>query len=96
MTKQEYDEQLKTLNLLFESKKNELIKMFCNANNPYKVGDVFTDNISSILIEKIKYDPGFDTYPCCVYYGTVLKKDGTPKKSQEKRSAWQSNDIKLK
>jgi hypothetical protein len=95
MTKEQYEDNLKKINLLFESKKKELIKAFCDSNNPYKIGDVFTDHISSIIIEKIKYDSGFGAYPACVYFGTVLKKDGTPKKSQEKRNAWQSNDIKL-
>jgi len=80
----------------FDLKKDNLIKKYCDANNPYKVGDKFTDHMGTILIEKILYytSTSFQfCLPCCVYFGTELKKDGTPKKNGAKRRASQSNDI---
>ena len=75
--------------------KKTLIRELCEANNPYKVGDIFTDHIGSVLVEKIRYDMStYRDYPCCVYYGIELKKDLTPKKSMTRRNAYQSNDIK--
>lgn len=73
-----------------------LRKQYCDANNPYKIGDTFTDHIGSIKIEKIKYDfyPFGGSTPCCIYFGVELLKNGTPNKRGNKRMAWQSNEIK--
>jgi len=95
MTKETLDQELAALLADYEQSKNELIKRYCIANNPYKVGDVFTDRIGSIKIEKIKYSTsGFISGPCCVYFGPELKKDGTPKRSGAVRTAYQSNEVK--
>ena len=96
MNKQELERKLKELQQECELKQKEVMKQFCDANNPYKVGDKFTDHIGSIIIEKISYS--YTTIigtPSCVYYGTELKKDGTPKKNNNKRIAWQSNDVSV-
>ena len=91
MTKETLDKQLAQLLADYEQQKKELIKSYCIANNPYKVGDVFTDHFGSIKIEKIMYSI---RSMCCVYYGPELKKDGTPKKSGAVHSAWQFNEVK--
>lgn len=76
-------------------KKNEVLVEYCKANNPYKVGDTFTDHIGTIKIEVIRYHLSYDyDRSCCTYFGIELKKDGTPKKTGVKRTAYQSNDIK--
>ena len=90
MTKETLDKQLAQLLADYEQQKKELIKAYCIANNPYKVGDVFTDRIGSIKIEKINYSIRM----CCVYFGPELKKNGTPKLSGAKRFAYQSNEVK--
>jgi hypothetical protein len=91
MTKETLDNQLAQLLADYEQRKKQLIKSYCIANNPYKVGDVFTDAYGSIKIEKITYSI---LSMCCVYYGHELKKDGTPKKSGAVRSAYQDNEVK--
>lgn len=97
MSKQELEHKLKELQQEYDLKKKEVMKKFCYANNPYKIGDKFTDHIGTISIEKIGYSLTSTGIPCCNYYGAELKKDGTPKKNNNKRIAWQSNDInKLK
>jgi len=93
MTKQELQNKLEELKHEYELKQKEAMRQFCDANNAYKIGDKFTDHIGSIIIEKIRYSYGGFNDPCCVYFGVELKKDGTPKKNNEKRNAWQSNDI---
>ena len=91
MTKETLDQELAQLLADYEQQKKELIKAYCIANNPYKVGDVFTDKIGSIKIEQIKYSI---LSMCCVYFGPELKKDGTPKKNGAMRCAYQDNEVK--
>jgi len=95
MTKSQLEIKIKELKERFEKDKIDILKKFCIANNPYKVGDVVKDHMGSIIIEKIK----FATYtisgtPECVYYGPELKKDGKPRKDGSKRNVWQSNILK--
>lgn len=95
-TEQLHTEQIR-LKREYEKALKDVAKKYCDANNPYKVGDVFTDHIGSIIIERIEYHTSLGSYYCCVYYGTILNKDGTPtKKKGNKRFAYQSNDITTK
>jgi len=95
MDAETYRKKLSDLKLEFHTKELSLATEFARANNPYKIGDIFTDKIGKIKIEKIQltYSHFSDNLPSCVYTGLELKKDGTPKKSGDKRTAWQSNDI---
>jgi len=72
----------------------EILIEYCDANNPFKVGDTFTDHIGTIKIEKIGYylDAHIGT-GSCEYFGPVLNKDGKPKKDNRKRTAWQINKV---
>jgi hypothetical protein len=92
MTKLELEEKIKKANEDHEHYLKSIMRDYCNANNPYKVGDKFTDHIGSIIIERMNYSYGSN--PCCIYFGLDLKKDGTPTKKGTKRNAWQSNEIK--
>ena len=93
MNKDTLTKKLTELQQVYDLRKRELLIQYCNANNSYKVGDKFTDHIGSIIIERIRYSFGDSlSNPCCVYFGAELKKDGTPKKSNDKRQAWQNND----
>lgn len=91
--KEKLEQELKLLEQEYERSKHNLITTYCNANNPYEIGDIFTDHIGSILIEQIGYSGAFSSYNC-KYYGLELKKDGTPKKLGNKRWAYQSNEVK--
>ena len=74
-------------------KKRSLAIEFANANNPYKKGDIVTDHIGSLRIEKMTWTFGFNNniLPYCHYYGIELKKDGTPMKKQSARAVSQTN-----
>ncbi len=94
MTTGEFKKEMQLALNEYEKNKKRIVERYCLENSPYKIGDVFTDHIGSIRIEKIDFGtPSFSPYPCCLYYGVELKKDRTPKKSGSKRHAWQSNDI---
>jgi hypothetical protein len=96
MELQQLNNKLKNLEKEYELKRRAMVKEYCDANNPYKVGDKFTDHIGSIIIETINYSQSISSNqePACVYYGPELKKDGTPKVNGTKRKAYQINDSK--
>jgi hypothetical protein len=91
MEKSTLDIELKKLNEQYELDKKKLIMNYCFKNNPYKIGDKFTDHLGSIIIEQIKYS---SVDFCCVYIGIELKKDGNPRKDGSKRKAYQTNELK--
>lgn len=94
MNIEEYNTKLKEIQAEYENKKRDLIIFCCKINNPHNIGDVITDHIGSIKIEKIGFSAGFyGALPCCSYTGLVLKKDGLPTKKGEKRTVHQSNII---
>ena len=75
---------------------NDLKKEYAKANNPYKIGDIFTDHIGSIEITECvgAGQIGYIDEPCMVYNGYILTAKGERRKDAATRSAWQSNDIK--
>jgi len=95
MTQQQYDAAINSLYTEYEQKKKKVAEEYAFANNPYKIGDVISDHIGTIIIEKIRFSFPFGSkYPCCVYVGTQLKKDGTPHKRQEYTKIFQTNIVK--
>ncbi len=91
MNYEEYLQKEKNLTIEFENNKTELMKEFIRANNPYKAGDIVTDHIGSIMIERMSFSWGGWGRPCAVYHGIELKKDGTPTKKGSRREVYQSN-----
>ena len=90
MKKQEYESELKTLNREYLGNKNKIIKEYALSNNPHKIGDIIKDHYQKIKIEKVAAISYFNNIECR-YYGTNLKKDGTPFKSGSKSWIHQSN-----
>jgi hypothetical protein len=94
MTPEEYKSKLTAIKLQFEENKSILAKEYAFSNNPYKIGDIITDHIGSIKIEKIQYTLGWESMkelPYCVYSGITLKKDKTPTKTPNQRTVHQTN-----
>lgn len=94
MTELEYRDELVKLETEYRKKRQELMAKFALSNNTVKKGDKFTDHIGTILVEEIKAQGSLTGLPSCIYLGVELKKDGTPKKSGEKRWAYQTNKLK--
>jgi hypothetical protein len=92
MTKEQYYEKLKAIELEYDAMKKTLYREYAFANNPYKVGDFVTDHIGTIKIEKIQAYKAFDL-PSCVYTGTQYKKDGTLSKKQNHTVVNQINIV---
>lgn len=90
MTEQEYNLKVKEMLTRHEKELFGLAKSFALQNNPYTIGDVVKDHIGKVLVESIKIDR-YSKPPRCVYFGTELKVDGTPKKNGAKRNVWQTN-----
>ena len=88
----EYKKRLQVIDNERQKQVNRLNIEFANANNPYTIGDKVTDHNGTILIEKINHTAGaYNHLPSCVYFGLELKKDGKPRKDNNKRNLWQSN-----
>ena len=92
MNKAELKAKFEEIDKESKKKKIEATMQYCVANNPYKIGDRFTDHISTIIIEKISYYLSTDN-PCCIYYGANLTKSCTVNKKEPYRSAYQSNEV---
>ena len=94
MTKQEYLNEVKELDIEHAKKLKALQIKCANENNDVKVGDKFTDHCGTILVEKISVFISYCETPSCVYYGLELKRDGTPTKKGTRRDAYQMNKRK--
>lgn len=93
MELESYKAKIAEITKEFEEKKLAIATAYAISNSPYTTGDIFTDHIGSIRIERSKVDL-YAGPPCLVFYGLELKKDGTPTKKESKRWAYQTNDIK--
>lgn len=94
MTKEEYKSKVIEINNDRELKLKSLAKEYALSNNPYKIGDIVTDHIKTVKIEKIQFTlGGLQSPPECVYTGIELTKKGEPNKKGNKRSVYQSNII---
>lgn len=95
MNSRELIDQLDALENEHNANIRKLVEKYCYSINPYKKGDFFKDHIGVIEIEKIKISidrPYEDSR--CVYYGTIINKNGKPNKLGKKRWAHQSNEQK--
>jgi hypothetical protein len=86
MTEEELKTEIMAARERYNLEMNKIYKDYAFNNNPYKIGDIITDHIGSIIIEVIKWSKIFNRFSSeCVYTGTQLKKNGEPFKSGEKR-----------
>ena len=94
MTPEEYKEKSRELATEYENKRRELIKQYVKENNPYHPGQIITDHIGSILIERVTPEINhMYGIPYATYYGRILKKDKTPTKRNERRWVHQINLV---
>lgn len=90
MTKELYQQRLYDLQKQYLNDRDNIMKEFALANNPYKIDDIVTDHIGSLTIKKISFYLTEDA-PQCIFTGIELKKDLTPVKKQTGRAVYQSN-----
>jgi hypothetical protein len=95
MSKEEYAKAIEEETKAHENRLKLIQKEYAFSNNTVKEGDIVEDRNGKIKVEKIFYSSGYlRGFPCCVYRGVELKKDGTPTKKGDKRDVWQTN-LKL-
>lgn len=93
MTKEEYTAAQKELAEKHRIERLELAKEYALSNNQYKAGDIITDHIGSIRIERVGFYIGLNNNPECTYYGDNLLKSGAISKREPKRTVHQSNIV---
>lgn len=91
MTAKELQEKCVALQRECNDKQNELRKQYAIEHNPVKVGDIVTDHYHTIRVKEMSVYG--HPIPIMLYRGTVLTKQGVPKKRQPvlDNPAFQSN-----
>lgn len=90
MTREEFDNRLKELELEFNKNKKALLANFAISNNTIAVGDIVKDHIGCAEVVKVSINCIYG-YSEMSYNCIELKKDGTPKKKKTMRWVFQSN-----
>ena len=94
MTEQELKEKLKDIERDAQKAKEKVIREYCFANNPVKVGDIVQDHIGFLKVTGINaFHYWGKTQFECVYTGIELTKKLEPCKKQTNRRVYQSNLI---
>ena len=95
MTEQDFDAEIIRIESEAKIQKNKLYIKYAESNRTNNVGDIITDHLCTIKVEKfVVRFPGLSRYPSIVYSGIKLKKDLTPYKNGDWDTIWQSN-IKI-
>lgn len=96
MTKEEYKKLKKDLEASNKLHLNKLARKYAFSNNKVGIGDIISDHIHKIRVDKIKFTIGgncISTLPECVYYGPRLKKNDDPFVNGDRETIWQSNIV---
>ncbi len=98
MNKDEYKKRVAEMEARYNKERLALAKAYADANNPYSVGDILTNGTTIIKVERIRYAQrsGYSEFPLCIYEGTALKKDLTPRKVQPLRGQLYQTQVKEK
>ncbi len=87
---EELKAELKQLEEAHVKLKRRAIRNYCLSKNKVKLGDILTDHIGSIKVQKIGiYYNASDSQ--CVYDGIVLTKSLKPRKDSSLRSVFLNN-----
>ena len=93
MNESQYKSALKEIEREMRVKKSHLAAKYAKANRIHKIGDIVTDHIGSILVEKIMFTGGQSSLPSSVYEGSILTKQNKPRKDGKIRAVYQFNII---
>ena len=90
MNLEKYKESLTALERKHNEEINQLMAEFAKSNSDVQIGDFFTDHIGTIKVESIGVYRD-KSRPTSIYYGPEYTKKLQPKKSGDKRQAYQMN-----
>ena len=92
MTKEELEKQLIKLAKRFDKDKENLYKQYAEEHCHIKVGDIVTDHMHTIKVEKMtSYYDCLSKEPMMIFRGPDYKKDGTISKKQTNTPVYQLN-----
>jgi len=91
MTHNEYKKKLKELAETYRKERERLAFKYAMSNNTVEKGDIITDHIGSIIVDKVKVGGHSWQEVECVYEGFELTKQGRPFKNKRRRVVWQKN-----
>ena len=94
MAETTFNERLKKIDADYGTAKKALYIEFAKSNEIYKTGDIISDSVKTILIDRITAHKSFG-FPEPVYNGVELRKDLTPKKSGERGAIYGNRQTKL-
>lgn len=89
MTRLELEQRINHIETVAELQKKAVYREFVETNAKYKVGDMVSDGIDTIRVEKIHYST-FRRDISIFYYGPLLTKTGTPRKDGTKRAVFET------
>lgn len=92
MKREEYQRMVDLINQKRDSELEALSKKYALSNNKVKEGDIVTDHIGSVKVERISVYLQLKV-PQCVYRGVEYTKAGHSFKSGAKRDVYQQNLI---
>lgn len=87
-----YRDKLTKIRRDYDNKMGKLQSDYAFSNSSVKIGDIVTDRIGSVKVDKILYTiVSADDYPTCVYRGVEFTKAGKPRKDKSIRDVYQTN-----
>jgi len=95
MTEQEFKEQFAKIEEDRNVAKRQLYIKYAKDQEKFAVGDIISDTIRTILVNRITAYVSFDNIPMPAYHGKVLKKDLTPKKNNSTEVMYGNHGITL-
>ena len=93
MTKDEYNTESSRISKRAFDQQRKLDSSYAKSHSNVVEGDIVTDYMESILVDRIRYT-SFDTFPECVYSGIRYTKKGVPRKDGKRSRMYQCN-LKL-
>lgn len=92
MTETEYLKEREKIERSYEDKKVLLDLKYTQENSRVNIGDIVTDHLGSVRVEKISLYRSCG-FPSCIYTGPCITKKMIPFKSGERREVYQTNII---
>jgi len=93
MTKDEYKTESSRIGKRALDQQRKLDSSYAKSHSNVVEGDIVTDDMESILVDRIQYT-SFCSLPECVYSGIRYTKKGVPRKDEARGRMYQSN-LKL-
>jgi len=95
MEDSEYKTKLKLIDADYALAKRKLQVECAHRNEICSVGDIITNNIFTIIVDKILAYVNVDGVPEPVYTGQELTKTLVPKKSKERGAIYGNNNVRI-